>query len=130
MGFDPYNCSLKIQESIRTPTPKVGVHLGVWGFIPSHSLALLRAWNVTIGFPSWSTPSQALALVTSPKLGSQHQISSNGFKIKWQWRTRRWTIKEILLQEINCPRPYKPQIKVCKQNIMSSQSKENLKEET
>jgi hypothetical protein len=37
MGFDPYNCSLKIWESIRTPTPKVGVHLEVWRFIPSHS---------------------------------------------------------------------------------------------
>jgi hypothetical protein len=29
MGFDPYNCSLKIRESIKTPTPKVGAHLGV-----------------------------------------------------------------------------------------------------
>jgi hypothetical protein len=41
IGFDPCNCSLKIRESIRTPTPKVGVHLGVWGFILSHSPALL-----------------------------------------------------------------------------------------
>jgi hypothetical protein len=32
MGFDPCNRSLKIQESIRIPTPKVGVHLGVWRF--------------------------------------------------------------------------------------------------
>jgi hypothetical protein len=29
MGFDPYNCSVKIQMSIETPTPKVGTHLGV-----------------------------------------------------------------------------------------------------
>jgi hypothetical protein len=29
MGFDPCNCFLKIQESIETPTPKVGAHLGV-----------------------------------------------------------------------------------------------------
>jgi hypothetical protein len=29
IGFDPFNCSLKIQESIGTPTPKVGVHLGM-----------------------------------------------------------------------------------------------------
>jgi hypothetical protein len=29
MGFDPYNCFLKIQESIGTPTPKTGAHLGV-----------------------------------------------------------------------------------------------------
>ncbi len=32
MGFFPYNCSMKIRESIGTPTPKVGVHLGVWRF--------------------------------------------------------------------------------------------------
>jgi hypothetical protein len=36
MSFDPYNCSLKIRESIETQTPKVGAHLGVCGFIPSH----------------------------------------------------------------------------------------------
>ncbi len=47
MSFDPWNHPLKIRESIRIPTPKVGAHLGMWGFIPSHSLALPRAWNVT-----------------------------------------------------------------------------------
>jgi len=47
MNFDPCNRPLKIRESIGTRTPKVGAHLGVWGFIPSHSLAFLRAWNVT-----------------------------------------------------------------------------------
>jgi hypothetical protein len=34
MGFDPCNRVLKIQESIETPTPKVGAHLGVLRFIP------------------------------------------------------------------------------------------------
>jgi hypothetical protein len=29
MGFDPYNYGMKIQESTRTLTPKVGVPLGV-----------------------------------------------------------------------------------------------------
>ncbi len=48
MSFDAYNCPLKIRESTRTPTPKMGVHLGVWGFIPSHSFALLRAWNMIL----------------------------------------------------------------------------------
>ncbi len=43
MGFRPCNVSLKIQEPIGTPTPKVGVHLGVWGFIPSHYCTLSRA---------------------------------------------------------------------------------------
>jgi hypothetical protein len=47
MGFDPYNYLLKVQDSIKTPTPKVGAHLGVWGFIPSHSPTLLGTWNVT-----------------------------------------------------------------------------------
>jgi len=47
MSFDPCNHLLKIRESIGTPTPKVGIHLGVWGFIPSHFLALPGAWNVT-----------------------------------------------------------------------------------
>jgi hypothetical protein len=36
MSFDPYNYPLKIMESIGTLIPKVKVHLGVWGFIPSH----------------------------------------------------------------------------------------------
>jgi sterol desaturase/sphingolipid hydroxylase (fatty acid hydroxylase superfamily) len=31
---------MKIWESIEIPTPKVGVHLGVWGFFPPHSLTL------------------------------------------------------------------------------------------
>jgi hypothetical protein len=43
MSFDPYNHLLKIWESIGTLTLKVGVHLEVWRFIPSHSLALSGA---------------------------------------------------------------------------------------
>jgi hypothetical protein len=43
MIFDPCNCPLNIRESVETPTPKLGVHLGVWRFIPSHSPTLLRA---------------------------------------------------------------------------------------
>ncbi len=50
MNFNPCNHPLKIRKSIRTPTPKMGVHLGVWGFIPSHSFALPGAWNVNLGF--------------------------------------------------------------------------------
>jgi len=50
LGFDPWNRSLKIWKSIGIPTPKVGAPLGVWGFIPSHSLTLPRAWDVTPGF--------------------------------------------------------------------------------
>ncbi len=43
INFDPCNRSLKIQESIKTLTPKVGAHLGMWKFIPSHSPTLPRA---------------------------------------------------------------------------------------
>jgi hypothetical protein len=50
MNFYLCNCPLKIQESIGTPTPKVGIHLRLWGFFPSHSLALPGVWNVTPGF--------------------------------------------------------------------------------
>ncbi len=34
MIFYALNCFLKIQESIRTPTPKVKTHLKMWRFIP------------------------------------------------------------------------------------------------
>jgi len=71
MGFDPYNCSLKIQESIETPTPKMRAHLGVWRFIPSHILTFLGAWNVIPWLHFWLATLQALALVTSPRLRLQ-----------------------------------------------------------
>jgi hypothetical protein len=75
MNFDPYNHPLKIRESIGTPTTKVGAHLGVWGFIPSRPPTLPGAWNVTPRLHSWPAPSQALALVASPRLGLQHITS-------------------------------------------------------
>jgi len=43
MSFDPYNHPLKIWRSIRTPTPKMATHLGMWGFIPSHFPTFLGA---------------------------------------------------------------------------------------
>ncbi len=42
LSFDPCNGSLKCWESIGTPSPKVGVALGVWGFTPSYSLTLFN----------------------------------------------------------------------------------------
>jgi hypothetical protein len=69
MSFDPCDRFLKIWESIGTPTPNVGVPLGVWGFIPSHSFALSGAWNVTLKILSWFALLQTLALVASPRLG-------------------------------------------------------------
>jgi len=76
MGFDPYNHFLKIQKSIETPSCKMRTHLGVWRFISSHSPTLLEAWNVIPRLHSWPTPSQAFALVISPKLGSRHLPTS------------------------------------------------------
>jgi hypothetical protein len=64
----PYNCSLKIWKLIGTPTPK----MGMCEFIPSQPPTLPRAWNVTPRFHSQLAPLQALALVMSPRLGSQH----------------------------------------------------------
>jgi len=68
MGFDPWNCSLKIQESIRILIPKMEVHLGVWRFIPSHFPTLLGAWDVSPMLLYWPAPLQTLALVTKPRL--------------------------------------------------------------
>ncbi len=69
MGFDPYNRFLKVWESIGTPTPKVGAHLGVWGSISSHSPTLLGVWDVIPELPSWPAPLQAPALVVSLRPG-------------------------------------------------------------
>jgi len=41
IGFDLCNRSLKIRESIMTPTPQMGAHLGMWRFFLSHSPTLL-----------------------------------------------------------------------------------------
>ncbi len=70
MSFDPCNCFLKIRKSIGIPTPKVGTHLGVCGFIPSHPPTLLGAWNVIPELHFRHVPLQAFALVTNPKLKS------------------------------------------------------------
>ncbi len=73
--------SLKIWDSIETPTPKMGAHLGMWGFIPSHSSTFPGAWNVIPRLHSWPAPSQPLTLVTSLRLGSWHILHVILFKI-------------------------------------------------
>jgi len=80
LGFDPCNRSLNIQESTRTPTPNVGVTLGVWRFIPSHSLTLLGACGMTLRLPSWPATLQPLALVVSPRLGLRQSRCSINLK--------------------------------------------------
>jgi len=69
LDFDPYNHSLNIRESTGSLTPKVGVPLGVWGFIPSHSLALPKTCNMTPRLPFWPTTLQPNTWVVSPRLG-------------------------------------------------------------
>ncbi len=78
ISIDPYNCSLKIWESIGSPTPKMGAHLGVWGFVPSHYLTFP-------GFPFGPHPYKPLPWSPSPrlrlrqmKLSLQHR--SGGFQ--------------------------------------------------
>jgi hypothetical protein len=68
MFFDPSNCFLKIWESIRTWTPKVGTYLGVCGLILSHSPTLLGMWMWLPCCTFNSHLSMPLALVMSPKL--------------------------------------------------------------
>jgi len=64
-SFDPSNRSLKFQESTGTPSPKVGVALGMWVFTPSHSLTLSSTpgsmWCDSPAF-SWPAPLQCLCL--------------------------------------------------------------------
>jgi hypothetical protein len=67
MSFDPNNCALKIWESIGIPIPNMGVNLGVWGFIPSHSFALPGAWNVTPSLPSCPGHKPKARVVTNCK---------------------------------------------------------------
>jgi hypothetical protein len=63
MVFDPYNCPLKIQESIGTITPKMGIHLGVSRV---HSLTLFCTLE-SMRCDSWA--SLLAHNLTSPCLG-------------------------------------------------------------
>jgi hypothetical protein len=58
----------RFKSPFGTSTPTMGVHLGMWRFIPSHSFAFPGARDVTHGLPSWLATLQALALVVSPRL--------------------------------------------------------------
>jgi hypothetical protein len=58
MGFDPCNHVLKIRESFWDYN--MGVHLGVWGFIPSHSLHSQEHVKWLLGLPLNLPPSNPL----------------------------------------------------------------------
>jgi hypothetical protein len=75
LNFDPWNRSLKFQEFTGTPSPKVGVALGMWGFTPSHFPTLPGVCDVTPGLSLSPHPCNPFALVVSPKLGLWHNIS-------------------------------------------------------
>jgi hypothetical protein len=77
MGFDPYNRSLKIRESTKTPTPKMGAHLEVWVFIFTLSHT-----------PSWPAFLQALVLVVSPRLRLRHPNWKLAYK-NTKWKTMK-----------------------------------------
>jgi hypothetical protein len=93
MCFDLFNCSLKIRKSMRTLILKMGVHLGVWMFI----LTLSH----TLDLPSWPAPLQALALVTSPRLGLRHDqnfLTNRGRQFNTIPRTQRsqcWHLQKV-----------------------------------
>jgi hypothetical protein len=77
MNFDLCDCPIKIWKSIGTSTPKVRAPLAMCEFIFSHFPTLLGAWNVTPKLHSWPALSQALSLVTNPRLGLQQSTYWN-----------------------------------------------------
>jgi hypothetical protein len=74
LSFDPSNWFMKFRESTGTPSPKVGVALGVWGLTPSHFRTFPGVYDVTLGLPLGPHPCNPFALVASPKLGLRQLI--------------------------------------------------------
>jgi hypothetical protein len=72
LSLGPCNHPLKIQESTGISSPKVGVTLGVWGFIPSHFPTFPGACGVTPRLSLSSQSCKPFALVASPRLGLWH----------------------------------------------------------
>jgi hypothetical protein len=71
MGFDPYNCALRIRESIWDPNSQHGSSLGS---VRVHSLTLFAlpgACEITPRSFSWPATLQPLVLVVNPRLGLQ-----------------------------------------------------------
>ncbi len=67
LRFDPSNRSLKFRKSTGTPSPKVRVALGVWGFTPSHFPTLPGVPDVTPGLPFGPHPCNPFCLGREPK---------------------------------------------------------------
>jgi hypothetical protein len=69
MSFDPYNCTLKIQESFWDSNSQ---HWSSLVSVRIHSLTLFafpEACDVTFESSSWPTTLQPLVLIVSPRLG-------------------------------------------------------------
>jgi hypothetical protein len=67
MSLGPYNFPLKIRQSIGTPTPRVGTHLGVWRFIPTH-------FNIPRSMKCVSRASFLARMFASPCLGREPKV--------------------------------------------------------
>jgi hypothetical protein len=81
-SFDPWNLALKIRDS--NSQHGSSLDLGVWGFIPSHSL---HSQEHVMWFPSvllGPQPCNPLALVASPRLGLWHARCMKGCAIRWK----------------------------------------------
>jgi hypothetical protein len=79
MGFDCYNCTLKIRESIWDSNSQHGSSLGS---VRVHSLtlfALLGTCDATLGSFSWPVTLHPLAVVASPRLRLRHLGSVNSY---------------------------------------------------
>jgi hypothetical protein len=89
MSFDPCNCPLKIRKSIGTLTLKVGAHLGVWGFIPSHSHRLLKTWMWFLGFILGSHLCKPLPWLQAQGYGCETEsigdIAQMLSRLSWRW---------------------------------------------
>ncbi len=85
LSFDPCNHFLGIRESTWTPTPKVGVDLGMWRFIPSHTPTLLEAWDVTLGLP-YTLASPCLGCKPKAKVANKEHAQN---VLHFYWRIEK-----------------------------------------
>jgi hypothetical protein len=75
LSFGPYNHLLKIWECTETPSPKVGIALGMWRFIPSQFPTFPGACSVTPGLPFGPQPYKPLCLGHKYKARAIHFTS-------------------------------------------------------
>ncbi len=80
-GFWPLTIALwRFGNPLGLQLPKWEFTWGCEGFIPSHSFTLPRAWDVTLGLPSWLATLQAFALVVNLRLGLRHSCCDLGLR--------------------------------------------------